>query len=260
VLTDSLKSELYQEVEGPLRRSDLRATDEPRAIVAVEDPLIVRRVAAGLEALSCPYSICEPCVSALSAGPGGAVYYLGSRVASDLPRFPGPTIVILSGARLTDEAVLKLQGRRMSTLHVDGLTPTSLLRAMVCARCDSEIENIARQLGRMGKLERVPQAVITAFLEDPTGSMRIHDLRRALAPLSRESAQALVRAAGFPRAEHLFTALRCAAWLLLMREGVNRKTIEQYLGIIDRTSFRRACKRAGVPAIHANLRSEAFGA
>ncbi|HLM68043.1 MAG TPA: hypothetical protein VK358_10975 [Longimicrobium sp.] len=181
-------------------------------------------------------------------------------MACELPHFPGPTVVILSGARLTDEAVLKLQGRRMSTLHVDGLTPPSLLRAMVCARCDSEIESIARQLRQMGKLERVPQTVITAFLEDPAGLMRIHDLRRALAPLSRESAQALVRSAGFPRAEHLFTALRSAAWILLMREGVNRKRIEQYLGIVDRTSFRRACKRAGVPAVHANLRPEAFDA
>jgi hypothetical protein len=112
----------------------------------------------------------------------------------------------------------------------------------------------------MGKLERVPQAVITAFLEDPAGSRRIQDLRRSLAPLSRESAQALVRSAGFPRAEHLFTALRSAAWILLMREGVNRKRIEQYLGIVDRTSFRRACKRAGVPAVHAKLRPEAFDA
>jgi hypothetical protein len=238
----------------------LGAGDDARAIVAVEDPLVVRRVAAGLEALSCPYSICEPRAAALSKGPAGAVYCLGSRVASDLSRFPGPTIVLLSGARLTDEAVLKLQGRRMSTLHVNGLTPTSLLRAMVCARCESEIESIARQLGRMGKLQRVPQGVITAFLQDPAGLTRIHDLRRALAPLSREGAQALVRSAGYARAEHLLTALRCAAWILLMREGVDRKRIEQYLGILDRTSFRRACKRAGVPSVHVNLRPEAFDA
>jgi hypothetical protein len=241
-----------------LHPSNPPTSHETRTIVAVEDPLIVRRVVAGLEALSRPYSILEPCPAVVSAGPRGAVYCLGSRVASDLPGFPGPTVVILSGAPLTDEAVNKLHGRHMCTLHMDALTPTSLLQAMISARSGSELDSLAARLGRMGKLHLVPLPLIMAFLQSPAGMLRLNHLRRVLAPLSREKAQRMVQSAGFPRAEHMFTALRCAAWVLLKRDGVNRGEVERYLGITDRTSFRRACRRAGIPPLHQNLSPEAF--
>lgn len=230
------------------------------AIVAAEAPQVVRRVATSLDVLSFPYTILEPCASRLMTCPHGALYCLGSRVASELPRFPGPTIVVLYGAQLTDEAVLSLRGRRLCTLHLDGLTPTSLLRAMISARSGTETGSIAGQLQRLRRFERVPPDLITAFLEHPAAMTRLRDLRRALGPISRESAQQLVRSSGFPRAEHLFTALRCAAWVLIKSDGVNRKEISKYLGICDRTSFRRACRRAGIPALHAELCPEAFDA
>lgn len=243
-----------------MHSSHLPTCADARTIVAAEDPLIVRRVVAGLEALSRPYVILEPRAAAVSAGPPGAVYCLSSRVASDLPGFAGPTIIILSGAHLTDEALLRLQGRRMCTLRVDAVTPTLLLQAIISARCGTEAGCVAAELARLGRLQSIPPALITAFLQAPATMLRLNHLRKAMAPLSRESAQRLVRAAGFPRAEHLFTALRCGAWVLLRRDGVNRAEIERYLGITDRTSFRRACKRAGVPAIQEQLSPETFDA
>lgn len=231
-----------------------------KAVVAAEDPQVVRRVAAGLDALSLPYRISEPRASALAGGPRGTVYFLGSGVASDLPAIPGPTIVVLYGARLSDEAVLRLRDRHLCTLLLSRLTPASLLGAVISARSSAEVDSLAEQLQRLGKFDHVPLPLITSFLRDPGGMTRLTDLRRGLTPLSREAAQRLVRSTGFSRAEHLFTALRCAAWALLRREGLNRKEIEQYLGIGDRTSFRRACRRAGVPALHLGLCPERFDA
>lgn len=250
----------FADPEGPLHPSHLSTRTDTRTIVAAEDPLIVRRVVAGLEALSHPYVVVEPRAAAVCAGPPGTVYCLGSRVASDLPGFAGPTVVILSGAHLTDEALLRLQGRRMCTLRVDAVTPTSLLQAIISARCGADAGCVAAELGRMGRLRDIPLPLVTAFLRAPAGMLRLNHLRKAMAPLSRESAQRLVRAAGFPRAEHLLTALRCGAWVLLRRDGVNRVEIERYLGITDRTSFRRACRRAGVPAIQEQLSPDTFDA
>ena len=240
-------------------RVGLQERGAASVVVSAEDPQVVRRVSAGLDRLSFSYRVCEPCTAQLAAGPQGAVYCLGSRVASELASLPGPTIVILYGARLTDEAVVRLQGRRVCPLRLSALTPTTLLQAIIHVRSGSDPGCMAERLQALPMLRRIPPPLVAAFLEDPVGMTRLHDLRRAVA-LSRESAQAMVRAAGFARAEHLFTALRSAAWMLLRRDGLNRREAEQYLGIGDRTSFRRACRRAGVPALHAHLCPDAFGA
>ncbi|HEX8451324.1 MAG TPA: hypothetical protein VF647_04450 [Longimicrobium sp.] len=230
-----------------------------RAIIAAEEPQAVRRVAAGLDALCFPYRIFPPRVPDLLAGPPGAVYCLGSRLASDVPaEVPGPVVVLLSGAQLTDRAVLRIQSLHTSTLQLEGLTPTSLLRAVVSATSGSDAECVAEQILHIARLNRVPRRLVAAFLADPARMTRLTDLRRALAPLSREGAQELVRSTGFSRAEHLFTALRCATWILLRQEGVKRCEVEHYLGIENRTSFRRACGRAGVPALNSRLCVEAF--
>jgi hypothetical protein len=228
------------------------------AVVAANDLGVVRRVTEGLEKLCFPYRIYEPAPSRVAEGPRGMVYCLGSRLAAELPSFPGPTIVILSGAQLTDEAVARLQGKRVCALHLATLTPTLLLRAIVVARSGSDVGCMAERLRGIPRLSRVPLALVTAFLEDPPAMTRLNDLRRALAPLSREGAQSLVRRAGFARAEHLFTALRCGAWALLQGQALNRAEVERYLAIGDRTSFRRACHRAGVPVLRSGLCTEAF--
>ncbi len=227
-----------------------------RAVVAADDARVVRRIAAGFEALSLSYRISGPDPAEVLAGPPDAVYCLGSRTAAELPHFRGPTIVVLHGARLSDEALLKFRGRRFSSVHLDGLTPTSLLRAIVAARVGSEPDTLPEQLHRLRKLALVSDALLAAFIQDPAGMTRLRDLRRALEPLSREGAQRLVRSTGFTRTEHLFTALRWAAWAILRREGMNRCEVEKYLGIVDRTSFRRACRRAGLPPLHEGLRPD----
>jgi hypothetical protein len=178
----------------------------------------------------------------------GAVYCIDSSLATELPRLPGPTIVIVSGARVSDEVVVKVRAWRITPLRLSDITPKTLLRALVSATAGSDIDDVAARLQRIGRFAHVDRAVIAAFLENPARMRRLTDLRRSLAPLSRESAQGLVRSCGFRRAEHLFTALRCAVWALLVDVGVGRQQAEPYLGIHDRGSLRRACQRAGVPA------------
>jgi hypothetical protein len=229
-----------------------------RAVVASREPQVARRLAAGLDTLLVPYRVVEPRALALPCEPHGTVYCLDSRMAAEVPRLMGPTIVVLSGAWISDETVARLRGGYLSTLRLSEITPPTLLRAVISATAHSDVEAVSERLQRLGRLRRVAGPLIAAFLADPTHMNRLTDLRRALAPLSRESAQALVRASGFERAEHLFTALRCAAWALLTAEGVDRRQVEEYLGIYDRASFRRACRRAGVPTLHRGLRPEVF--
>ncbi len=138
------------------------------------------------------------------------------------------------------------------------ITPNALLSALLSAATGSDVDGMVDRLRQHAMLCAVQHQVVAAFLADPPRMLRLEDLRRTLAPLSREGAQGLIRACGFARAEHLFTALRVAAWMLLLEAGLCRREVEQYLGIWDRGSFRRACRRAGVPVLHRDLGPEDF--
>ena len=66
--------------------------------------------------------------------------------------------------------------------------------------------------------------------------------------MSPEVGRKVVHRAGFARAEHLFAALRYESWQWFAGHGFERSVFEDYLGIVDRSHFRRACQRAGLPA------------
>lgn len=229
-----------------------------RAVVASREPQVARRLTAGLDSLLVPYKVVEARAPVLPPEPQGTVYCLDSRMAAEMPRLMGPTIVVLSGAWISDETVARLRGGYLCTLRLADITPATLLRAVISATVHSDVGALVERLQRLGRLRRVRTTLIAAFLEEPGHMNRLTDLRRALAPLSREAAQALVRASGFERAEHLFTALRCATWALLTADGVERRQVEEYLGILDRASFRRACRRAGVPTLRRGLSPDEF--
>lgn len=231
-----------------------------RVVVRCRDPRVARRLAGTLDALACPYRVADPAAPAGAAALPGAVHCMDSGMAAELPGLPGPTVVVLSGARVSDEGLARLRGAPVAVLRLDEIAPGALLAAVLSAGAGSDLAGLAEQLRALRRLEAVQQRLVAAFLGNPPQAQRLADLRRALAPLSREGAQGLVRASGFARAEHLFTALRCAAWMLLVRQGLDRRQVEAYLGIADRASFRRACRRAGVPAPHRALRPETFDA
>jgi Uncharacterised nucleotidyltransferase len=228
------------------------------AIVACRDPRVGRRVAADLDALRLSYRVVQMPTTDVSVDHQTAVYFLDAAAANTLTRFPKSTIVVVANDVVTVEMAKRFDSQHILTLRLEDITPESLLSASILATTGWDSDELARRVLHLGRFHQVDPHVIAAFLRRPAGMTRLTDLRRALKPLSREMAQRLVRSCGFYRAEHLFTALRCATWALLMEGGVERREVERHLGIADRASFRRACRRASVPTLHRGLRLALF--
>ncbi len=95
------------------------------------------------------------------------------------------------------------------------------------------------------ELAMIPRRVLEVFVHKPAGVQTTVDFAKALA-VSRGKVRDTVHACEFERTEYLVTALRAESWIWFARAGVSRKRFEPYLGIYDRTDFRRACRRAGI--------------
>jgi hypothetical protein len=229
-----------------------------KVLVASREAGVIRRLTGDLRTLLVPHQVVRSEALHRSIATPNTVFCVDSRVAVEMPDLSRPIIIILSGALVSDELIARMSGGRVCTLRLSEMTPATLLRAMVSVTIRHDFKSLAERLQRLGRFRHVSAALITAFLEEPAQMNRLTDLRHSLAPLSREAAQAMVRSGGFKRAEHLFTALRSATWTLLTTEGVDRYRVEEYLGIGDRSSFRRACRRARVPALRRGLRAEMF--
>lgn len=228
--------------------------------IACREPLARLLLTRAISALNYPYSLIAPSGRELPAHPPDTVYCVESQLAGELASIPEMTVLVLSGALVSDDLIARLQQRPIVALRLKETTPGSLLRALLSVTVGSGLDDLENRLRRLYFLQAVDTDLVTAFLANPAGMLRLKDLRRARAPLSREGAQALVRAAGYLRAEHLFTALRLATWTVLLETGISRTIVESYLGIHDRGSFRRACTRAGLPAPCRALSSERLGA
>jgi len=228
-----------------------------KAIVASRDPRVIQRVTAVIGGLPLSYRIVQPRRAELPDEPG-TVYFLDAAVASELAAAPRQAVIIAPDTRSADELSRTLRAHQTRVLQLAHLTRQTFLQAMVLATARADVDELVRCLRHVRRFSHIDADVVVAFLEHPAGMVRLTDLRRALAPLSRQAAQRLVRVCGFTRAEHLFTALRSAAWALLMDRGVPHGVAEGYLGITDRTSFRRACRRAAVPTLGRGLRLEMF--
>ena len=92
---------------------------------------------------------------------------------------------------------------------------------------------------------RVASPILRAFLASPRTLHIKKDLCRAIG-LSAGGLRSAVREGGFHRFEEMLTWLRSETWIWLVSAGVDRKLAEAYLGIADRSNFRRACKRASI--------------
>jgi hypothetical protein len=88
-------------------------------------------------------------------------------------------------------------------------------------------------------------SVVRLFVEDPSRVIRIRELCLALG-IQNATASRVVAKLGFYRAEHLITFLRAEAWAWFVSRGLNRRIVEEFLGITDRSNFRRACQRAHI--------------
>jgi hypothetical protein len=101
----------------------------------------------------------------------------------------------------------------------------------------------------------LPPRVLRAFLAGPRRARTIGDLCCAVGT-SAGQLRAVVKRCGFGRYEGLLTWLRLETWKWLVSAGVDRTLAEAYLGILDRSNFRRACKRAGLATPWTNKRTD----
>lgn len=229
-----------------------------RAIVTCHDVRVRKRLEACFDRLRFPYHCYESATLAAADRCGDQIFCIDSQSAASLPALPGPTLIILSDAQISDRVFAIVGSQSWSVLHLDELGPEPLLRAVISTLVKADVNQLVASVRRLPRFRDVPAGVVTAFLQNAAQMTRLQDLRRQLGPLSRPAAQELIRSSGFSRAEHLFTALRCALWVLLAENGLHRAQVEQYLGILDRGSFRRACRRAEVPTLREGLRLDAF--
>ncbi len=229
------------------------------AVVSAQDHRVVRRLERVLKDVRLRYRVVAP--GELSqVRERDVIYCLGSRLASQLPALPGPTVILVSGAAIVDADMVRVAAQGAVFLRLDDVSGPTVLRAAISAALGTDIDSVSRVLASRDEFSRLAPQIIEQFLRDPQRMQRRRDLQRAFPSLSRERAQAVVHASGFDRAEHLFTALRLATWGLLIDRGLDRGHVEHYLGISDRTTFRRSCYRAGVPTPSGTLDSTKISA
>ena len=161
-----------------------------------------------------------------------------------VPLFP-PAIVINTGEFVSDRVVQAVATRGICAIAFEDLSSQALLHAIVRSTLGVGLEALETHVLSVPQFAHIPVELLAAFLETPRRFHRLSDISGALT-ISDSSARTVVKNAGFERAEHLLAALRATAWSWFAKERVDRQAFEDYLGISNRATFRRACFRAGI--------------
>lgn len=213
--------------------------------VATYDPRVLSAVKRSAEEISIPYEVVTPSALPRSSGPE-TVYCFCSRAAFVVPELPGPAIIVCTGMHVRDEALIRLVRSWVVPIRLPDLTGHLLLRCLLELSSRSRLGDAVLRFTMAERLlARIPQPLIDAFLLRPR-IKALHDIASAVA-LNGAQARRLVRQAGFTDPRHLVTTLRASVWKALVGLGVNRRVTELHLGITDRSTFVRCCRRAGVP-------------
>ena len=224
----------------PLRRAALDAA------VMISDPNAQTKLSKSLGKLGIRHHNydAQQCRSRL---PTAGLFCVCARTVAILSTVPSPAIVVCCGVSVPDAVVSLIARAGTPVIDTSDLSPASLLRAIVNVSDDSTPCATALKLYLASHpcFQRVPRELIDHFVAAPLEVMRLGDICLAL-QVSRPACRALLRSAGFGRAEHLLTALRAEAWIWFAQRGMRRPVFEKYLGIRDRKTFRRACSRAAV--------------
>jgi hypothetical protein len=228
----------------------------PTVRITVHERALAHRVSLALAELRFPHLLASPDPLGDSGDERSITCFSVTARTARLGESPAPALLISPGTRTVTE-ILPVQSAAV-TLPIGSVGPASLLKALVVAGLGTQADFVATHLAEVDMWGRVPPDLIQAFLREPTTMRGLRDVRHSL-NLSRAKSQELIRCrAGLGRAEHLFAALRCATWVLMIGEGLARLPVEEYLCITDRPTFRRACRRAGVPAPHLGMSLAAF--
>lgn len=151
-----------------------------------------------------------------------------------------PMVIVTRGIPVSDDVWGALIQRRPVIIKLADLEPVRLLEGLCCARFGIDAANPPP------KLRQVPPGVLRAVLAGARTSNTASALARS-ARISVRELRRIERQLGLHRVEGLVTVIRAEMWKWLISAGVNRDVVEAYLGIVDRSNFRRACERAGIP-------------
>jgi hypothetical protein len=176
-----------------------------------------------------------------------SLFLLDARVAAGMSACPARTIVVFAD-RVCPLSVLQLVAAgQVIPLRCEGLDQERMCRAIIRCVATNGVRGLAAHLSSQPVFASVPKRVVSAFALHPVRPRGLADLCHVLA-VSPAVGRQVVHRAGFARAEHLFAALRYESWRWFAGHGFERSMFERYLGIGDRSHFRRACQRAGLPA------------
>lgn len=216
-----------------------------RVSVHVSNRAIEQRVCRALAALDVRY---------LShAELAGDVTILDTSAAQSLAVLPERPIVVCTGSHVVDLVLAKVNSKGGHLIAASELRPDRLLGVLFTGARSREGVDLSDYL--VGRLEGLPHAsdLVTVFLQAPARNLSLPAVATQLG-WSRRRVRAVVaelewwRVQG-SRTEYLWTFLRVEAWIWFTQRGIPRRHVERFLGIVDRTNFRRACRRAcvGVP-------------
>jgi hypothetical protein len=228
-----------------LRRGTARGVQfGPVVVCAGSDP-IRNRIVACLRDLAIDYRLVDQ-VWLDRAGQAGILFIMDTGVVERLSPCPPRTIVVFTESLCASSVLRHVAAGHVVPVRYDDLDREKMCRAIIRCVATNGVGGLAAHLGSQGGFSGVPERILGAFVLQPKDLTSLRDVCRVLA-VSPAAARALVRQAGFRRSEHLFAALRAESWVWFHRQGFRSAVFECYLGIWDRSDFRRACRRAALP-------------
>jgi hypothetical protein len=150
-----------------------------------------------------------------------------------------PTVIVTRGVPVSDEVLALLSRRRPVIVRYVDLTPITLFEGLLAAYFDVGLGDAP------ASLRHLPPRLLRVFLAAPRS---VHTLAALAcgAGLSVGELRALEKDLGLLRFEGLLARLRAETWRWLVSAGADRRVVETYLGITDRSNFRRTCRRARI--------------
>jgi hypothetical protein len=159
--------------------------------------------------------------------------------------FEIPSIVAVSRrghlSRSTLRALVAERSAVIEDLHV---TAETVARAVAEAMTRTNL-TLREYLTDHPLVADIPLRVISGFVDAPLACKGLKDLARIL-DTSVWKARVVVRELGIARTAHLWTRMRCASWVWMVDKGLPPRVAETTLGMPDRATFRRSCRRANV--------------
>jgi len=215
-----------------------------RILVSATSPQVCHRLADCLRDLGVDFQLVDP-QRLETSGQAETLFVLDCAVLEMLSRCPARTIVVFVGSVCPLTALQLIATGRVVPLRYEDLDPIKMCRAIIRCVASNGTSGLVAHLCSRRIFAAVPRRIISAFVLHPELPTGLADLCRVLG-VSPTSGREIVHLAGFRRAEHLFAALRYESWQWFAGHGFERSVFEDYLGITDRSHFRRACKRAGL--------------